>query len=259
MFGAPVVALILTVLWLWPTSRHAQSEALMEAYRQGQALYQAGRYEQAIPFYREALELGEQKFGPAHPTTAVLLNKLAELYRNQGRYEWAEPLYKRVLAIDEKALGPEHPDVATDLNNLAALYHLLGRYEAAEPPYERALAVREKALGPEHPEVAQSLNNLAALYQLLGRYEGGGAALRARPGDQGEGSGERAPAGGTELGKLRDLTESDWTQRERRIYGRPRQGDPRQACRGNPMKVVRLCVLAMMETEGIDLFAHPMF
>ena len=25
------------------------------------------------------------------------------------------------------------------------------------------------------------------------------------------------------------------------------------------MKVVRLCVLAMMETEGIDLFAHPMF
>ena len=110
MFGAPVVALILTSLWLWPTSRHAQSEALMEAYRQGQALYEDGRYEQAIPFYREALELGEQEFGPVHPTTALLLSKLGELYRNQGRYEWAEPFYKRVLAIDEKALGPEHPD-----------------------------------------------------------------------------------------------------------------------------------------------------
>ncbi len=58
MFGARVVALILTILWLWPASLHAQSEALMEAYRQGQALYEAGRYEQAIPFYREALEHG---------------------------------------------------------------------------------------------------------------------------------------------------------------------------------------------------------
>ena len=92
MIGAPVVALILTILWPWPTSRHAQSEVYMEAYRQGRALYEAGRYEQAIPFYREALGLGEQEFGPVHPTTALLLNNLAELYRNQGRYEWAEPL-----------------------------------------------------------------------------------------------------------------------------------------------------------------------
>ena len=43
-------ALVLTILWLWPASLRAQSEALMEAYNQGQALYEAGRYEQAIPF-----------------------------------------------------------------------------------------------------------------------------------------------------------------------------------------------------------------
>ena len=53
-------ALVLVILWLWPTTLHAQSEALMEAFRQGQTLYGAGRYEQAIPIYREAFELGEQ-------------------------------------------------------------------------------------------------------------------------------------------------------------------------------------------------------
>ena len=37
-------ALILAILWLWPGSLYAQSEALMEAYRRGQTLYEAGRY-----------------------------------------------------------------------------------------------------------------------------------------------------------------------------------------------------------------------
>ena len=40
-------AFVLAILWLWPASLHAQSEALMEAYRQGQTIYEAGRYEQA--------------------------------------------------------------------------------------------------------------------------------------------------------------------------------------------------------------------
>ena len=112
MFFARVVALVLTILWMWPTSLHAQSDALMEAYNQGKALREAGRYEQAIPHMRKALELGEKEFGPDHPATATLLNNLAALYRDQGRYKAAEPLFKRALAIHEKGLGPDHPNVA---------------------------------------------------------------------------------------------------------------------------------------------------
>ena len=132
MFIRRTLALGLAILWLWPAGLYAQSEVLMETYRQGQALEKAGRYEQAISFYREALELGEREFGPNDPTTATLLTNLARLYRAQGRYEAAEPLYERALAIDEKALGPEHPDVASSLNNLATLYRAQGRYEAGD-------------------------------------------------------------------------------------------------------------------------------
>jgi tetratricopeptide (TPR) repeat protein len=164
MSGARVFALVLTVLWLWPTSLHAQSEALDEAYNQGQSLYKAGRYEQAIPFYTEALELGEREFGPDDPPTATLLNNLAVLYDAQGRYEAAEPLYKRALEIKEKALGADHPAVAISLNNLAPLHLDRGRYEAAEPLHKRALAIRDKALGPDHPDVAGSFTGLAVLY-----------------------------------------------------------------------------------------------
>ena len=164
-------ALVFAILWLWPASLHAQSEAVMDAFHQGEALREAGRYEQAIPHWRKALELSEREYGPDHETTAIFLNLLALLYESQGRYEAAEPLFKRSLAVQEKVLGPDHPDVAQSLNNLAQVYVAQGRYEAAEPLYKRALAIREKALGPDHPDVATSLNNLAALYKRQGRYE----------------------------------------------------------------------------------------
>ncbi len=105
----------------------------------------------------------------------------------QGQYAEAEPLYKRSLAIQEKALGPDHPDVATTLNNLAEIYRNQGRYAEAEPLHKRSLEISEKAFGPDHPDVATSLNNLAELYRNQGQIRGGGAALQALAGDQGEG------------------------------------------------------------------------
>jgi len=92
------------------------------------ALYQQGKFQEAIPMAKKALSIAEKRFGPDHPDAAQSLNNLAELYRLQGRYDKAEPLYKRALGIREKTLGPDHPDTATSLSNLAALYHLQGRY-----------------------------------------------------------------------------------------------------------------------------------
>jgi len=56
MFIRRALALVMAILWLWPAGVFAQSEALMEAYRQGQALYEAGQYEQAVPFDLKAVE-----------------------------------------------------------------------------------------------------------------------------------------------------------------------------------------------------------
>ena len=86
MFIRRTLSLVLTILWLWPASLHAQSEALMEAYNQGQTLYEAGQYDQAVPLWREALELGEREFGPDHPTTATLLDNLAESKRPRREF-----------------------------------------------------------------------------------------------------------------------------------------------------------------------------
>lgn len=62
MFLARMVALILVIPWLWPTSLHAQSEALVEAVNQGQTLYEAGRIGQRYPLRCRSISASHRKY-----------------------------------------------------------------------------------------------------------------------------------------------------------------------------------------------------
>jgi tetratricopeptide (TPR) repeat protein len=145
----------------------------------GLSLHDAGRYVEAEPLYKQALETREKALGKDHPSTATSLNNLAGLYDLQGRYAEAEPLYKRALEIHEKALGKDHPSTAIDLNNLALLYKSQGKYAEAEPLYKLALTIFEAALGPEHPNMATVLGNYADLLRKMNRMDEA-ARLEAR-------------------------------------------------------------------------------
>ena len=59
----------------------AQSPELMAAYRQYKVLKAQGKYAEAEPFARKALELSEAEDGPGHKNVAVYLNNLTILYR----------------------------------------------------------------------------------------------------------------------------------------------------------------------------------
>ena len=139
-------------------------------YKKSNDLSNAGKYDEALPYFEGALEIRESRLGPDHSDVSQAINGLATIHYYKGEYSKAEPLYQRALANQEKSFGPEHPGVATSLNNLAILYRKMGDYAKAEPLLQRALAIREKSLGPEHPDVATSLNSLANLYGDLGEY-----------------------------------------------------------------------------------------
>ena len=129
---------------LWSGTTHGQSATLMDAYNRYLELRAEGRYQEALPFAKEAVRLGTQEFGPDHPTTAGLFNDLAGLYQAQSRHAEAEPLHQRSLAIREKVLGPEHPDVAQSLENYADLLRETGRGKEASQLEARARAIRAK-------------------------------------------------------------------------------------------------------------------
>jgi tetratricopeptide (TPR) repeat protein len=125
---------------------------------------------EAEKWLKACLQMTEKRCGPDHPSTAISLNNLAELYYAMGRYAEAERLLLQSLSIREQHLGADHPDTATSLNNLALLYDAMGRYPDAEPLYVRSLSIREQQLRVDHPDTALSLNNLALLYESMGRY-----------------------------------------------------------------------------------------
>jgi hypothetical protein len=147
------VSFVTVLLCLFPlgallsADEEADSAKISFLNKEVAELYQAGKFNEAIPIAQEALELSEKALGPDHPDTATALNNLALLYVSVGDYAKAEPLYQRSLKIREKALGPETPDTAAALNNLAnlaELYRSMGDYAKAVALYQRALKIKEK-------------------------------------------------------------------------------------------------------------------
>jgi tetratricopeptide (TPR) repeat protein len=140
--------------------------------RAGDYFYGRGAYAAARPCYEGALAIHEAIRGPAHPSTAKSLNKLAPLLQTLGDLAGARALYERALEIREHALGPEHADTATSLLNLASLLREQGELARARPLLERALAIYEKVRGPEHPATAGGLRYLANLRRQQGDLAG---------------------------------------------------------------------------------------
>src|SRR5208337_4201009 len=103
------------------------------------ALYQAGKYAEAIPLARRYAAGIKARSGDNAPDYATALNNLAQLLEATNRLAEAEPLMRRALAIDEKSFGPEHPKVFVDLNNLAMLLKETNRLAEAEPPPPAAM------------------------------------------------------------------------------------------------------------------------
>jgi esterase/lipase superfamily enzyme/Tfp pilus assembly protein PilF len=145
-------------------------EDLAALYREIVDLYDAGRYEEAVPLADRYVGAVERSAGADNLSYASAISLLARIYQSQGEFAKAETLVKRALAIHKRDRDPDHPDVAGDLDALAQLYQSGGRLDEAEPLFKRALAINEKATGSDPANVGRSLNNLAWLYQEQGRY-----------------------------------------------------------------------------------------
>jgi len=85
------------------------------------SLKKMGKYPEAEPLSRRALEAHEKMLGPSHPGTLTVLSNRAVLLQAMGRFKEAEPLSRRALDCREQVLGASHPDTLTSLGNLAAL------------------------------------------------------------------------------------------------------------------------------------------
>jgi tetratricopeptide (TPR) repeat protein len=175
----------------------------------GTAVRSAGRYDEAEPWLRRAVDLAEVGQAVSPAVVAGALNNLGVLYKYSGNFDESEHLYQRALRlvpenstlaatlyhnlgglahsrgryVEAEApgrraweiravlMGRDHPDTLADACAYAAILDGLDRYDESEPIYRHALAVFQRCLGPEHLEIAVTLSNLAAVVRYRGNAQ----------------------------------------------------------------------------------------
>jgi serine/threonine-protein kinase len=121
-----------------------------------------GRYEEAEPLLRSALEAQRRELGEESVEVADTLRVLGELLMQRGQLEEAETHLRRALALRESLLGPEHVSVAHALDALGTLHWTRGDVQSATREFRRAIAIVERQPGPKDHDLATMLGNLAA-------------------------------------------------------------------------------------------------
>lgn len=162
----------------------------LEAAKQGQALFNLGRYAEAMDYFNAFAKLNPN-VAPLYQTRGLCLQRL-------GRFEEAQADFERSIALN--------PGEAETHKNLGTLHARFGRMEQAFASFDRALALRphfvaalnEKARAlwslqlldeafaafrqsqALEPGNADTIWNLALLQMLTGDFERGLAGREAR-------------------------------------------------------------------------------
>ncbi len=168
--------LFLCISLLFATNLNATQEPpeLQEAatlYDSAVKLYDEGKYNEAVPPAKRALEIREKLLPPNDIRISTSLTLLGKIYAANKDYKPARAVFQHLLDIQEKQFGPENLRLAETLDWLGMLYYQAGNSREAEASYKRALAIREKGFGSSHAEVARSLFALAQFYRAERRLE----------------------------------------------------------------------------------------
>lgn len=136
----------------------------------GVVLMRLGRYDQAEPLMRNALEKHRAQVGDEHPLVMSDLNALSQLARRRGNTAEAVEHARKALIIAEAKLGKSR-DSESIRNTLASALLANGQASAAQATYQQALDALHALNADTDPRYAQALFGLAKTYLALGKTD----------------------------------------------------------------------------------------
>jgi serine/threonine-protein kinase len=175
----------------------------------GITLSDRGRYTDAEPLLREAVDIWRAGGSDTEEDLATGLNNLAAVLRHQGRLDDAVPLLDEAVAIRRQRFGNTHPALASVLGHLGQVYNLQGALDKAEPLLRQALEIRQRAYGDDHPDTATARNNLSSLLHDQGRLAAAEPLYQTTLAGVEKRLGTRHPDYAIQLNNLASLLE-DW-------------------------------------------------
>jgi len=129
------------------------------------------RYEEATPYFLEALDAYREAYGEEHMETAGATFNVGNLYNIRGEYDEAQKYYLQALGIYEKTLEADHPRVQMTLTALGDIETRRGDYMAAREYYRRCLKLAEQREGPGSLDLVPGIRGLGNVETYLGNSE----------------------------------------------------------------------------------------
>jgi tetratricopeptide (TPR) repeat protein len=160
-------------IWALPGQAQPSSERAVphegvsayERFQEGKALFDAGRLDEALAAFQDALELS-RKLGN-QPAIASLLNSIGQVYDESGQADQALDYFNQSLALYAE-LGDEASQGFV-LNNIGTSHAAQGRNNLALEYYQRALTIHRKF--SNRGDQAVTLNNIGQVYAARRQYD----------------------------------------------------------------------------------------
>jgi CHAT domain-containing protein len=137
----------------------------------GEGLIRLERYQEAIEFNLNSLELIENAFGKSSSEYALILNNLGRAYASLGDIRSALNCDLGSLNIRRSFFENDSLSLASSLNNVAVDYMDLGEFSKSLKFNLAALEIKERNGGKHTISYAIGLNNVALNYSYLGDYQ----------------------------------------------------------------------------------------
>ncbi|MEM7282640.1 MAG: CHAT domain-containing tetratricopeptide repeat protein, partial [Pseudomonadota bacterium] len=130
----------------------------------GGTQYQIGRFDQALKFYNQALDINN-RINDANEQATVLGN-IASLYRDQGDLQRSLDYNLRTLDIYRSRNSNQ--GIALVYHRLGLLFQRMGDFERSESYYTQAYELRKNS---SRGRAASTLRGLASLYAQQGKHQ----------------------------------------------------------------------------------------
>ncbi len=129
----------------------------------GSVYAQQQKYEEAINYHQQSMEMNVSLFGETHPDVAENLFNLAQSLIPSGDYRQARIYLERAENINRQ-MRPGHPDRALVYAAFGELYALEQSFDQAISSYNQAIDILTSTLPEKHPLIAKILNEKAKVY-----------------------------------------------------------------------------------------------
>ncbi|HEY7740431.1 MAG TPA: tetratricopeptide repeat protein [Steroidobacteraceae bacterium] len=180
-----------------PTAAAGPPVSRFEAYERFRALYDTGRFEEALPLARQVVELSGQD-GARDYELPIAYNNLGATQLQLADFKAAEESYRKSLELLEATQGISSRRLIVPLAGLGAAYAAQDQHDLAVQFLARALAVSRRAEGlfnlAQLPLVEQLADSLYALADYGGAERERMYALRIAEQNYGYGDLRTLPA-----------------------------------------------------------------